>query len=186
MLVACFLDVETTGLSPRTEEVVELALALFEYDADTGAVGRRIESYTGLREPTVPISPGAARVHGLTMEALRGHRLDEAIVLDLLKKSNIVIAHNASFDRPFVTRLFPAAARMRWACSCRDIPWYAYGQPSASLESLTRAFGIRARQVHRATDDVEDAIALLATVGPHGKPFMCDLLAAIAARTRAL
>ncbi|NLE95703.1 MAG: hypothetical protein GX600_08500 [Dehalococcoidia bacterium] len=184
MPVACFLDVETTGLSPWTEEVVELALALFEYDAATGKVGRRLESYTGLREPGVRISAGAARVHGLTMEVLRGCRLDDAKVLDLLGKSSLIIAHNSAFDYPFVTRLFPAAARMRWACSCRDIPWHAYGQPSASLASLTRAFGIRSHQVHRAADDVEDAIALLATTGPHGRPFMYDLLVAAEARRK--
>lgn len=182
MPVACFLDVETTGLSPYTEEVVELAMVLFEYDGDTGAVGRRVGSYVGLREPGVAISPGAARVHGLTMEMLRGRRLDDAKVLSLLAKSSLLIAHNASFDRPFVTRLFPGAGQMRWACSCRDIPWRAYGQPSARLESLTRAFGLRATQVHRAADDVEDAIALLAAVGPHGRPFMWDLLAALEAR----
>ena len=186
MPVACFLDVETTGLSPWKEEVVELAMVLFEYDADTGAVGRRVGSYVGLREPGIPISPGAARVHGLTMEVLHGCRLDDDKVRGLLAKSSLLIAHNAAFDRPFVTRLFPQAGKMRWACSCHDIPWRAYGQPSARLESLARAFGLRANQVHRAADDVDDAIALLAAVGPHGRPFMYDLLAAVAVREGAV
>ena len=36
MPVACFLDIETTGLSPYRDEVVELAMMLFSYDARTG------------------------------------------------------------------------------------------------------------------------------------------------------
>ena len=176
MSTACFLDVETTGLSPRTEEVVELAMVLFEYDAVTCTITRTVSSYTGLREPQVPITPGAARVHGLTLDDLRGHSLDSARVRDLLSQSQLLIAHNASFDRPFVTRLFPQAARIPWACSCKDIPWRTYGQPSARLESLARAYGIRTSQLHRALSDVDDAVALLATTAPHGKPFLFDLL----------
>ncbi|MEA4885054.1 MAG: exonuclease domain-containing protein [Clostridia bacterium] len=178
MSTACFLDVETTGLSPRTEEIVELAMVLFKYDPATGAILRTMSSYTGLREPHVPITPGAARVHGLTLETLRGKDLDFTYVADLLGQSQLLIAHNASFDRPFVTRLFPQAVHIPWACSCKDIPWRVYGQPSARLESLTRSFGIRSSQLHRALADVDDAVALLATIGPHGRPFMFDLVQA--------
>ena len=82
------------------DEVVELAMMLFSYDARTGEIGESLDSYSGLREPAVPIHPDAARVHGLTMDVLRGQRLDDDRVKGLIKRSLLLIAHNVPLDRP--------------------------------------------------------------------------------------
>ncbi len=173
---ACFLDVETTGFSPRTDEVVELAMILFEFDYSTGEIAGIVDSYCGLREPSVPIHPGAMRVHGLTLDDLRGEQLDDQRVQEILTSSDLLIAHNAGFDRPFVCRLFRQAARIPWACSCRDIRWHLHGYASAKLQDLIKAHGIRAVQTHRAMDDVSDAIELLKRCSPSGRTFLAELL----------
>ncbi len=72
---ASFLDVETTGFSPRADEIVELAIVLFEFNYADGTITEVVDSYSGLREPSVPIHPGASRVHGLTIDDLRGECL---------------------------------------------------------------------------------------------------------------
>jgi len=139
---ASFLDVETTGFSPRADEIVELAIVLFEFNYADGAITNVVDSYSGLREPSVPIHPGASRVHGLTIDDLRGECLDAERVRDLMAQTEFLIAHNASFDRPFVCRIFPEANAKPWVCSCREIPWRRYGFGSARLQELTRACGI--------------------------------------------
>jgi DNA polymerase-3 subunit epsilon len=176
---ASFLDVETTGFSPRTDEIVELAIVLFEFNYADGTITEVVDSYSGLREPSVPIHPGASRVHGLTIDDLRGECLDAERVRDLMAQTEFLIAHNASFDRPFVCRIFPEADSKPWVCSCREIPWRRYGFGSARLQELTRACGIRAQQSHRAFDDVMDAIRLLQQTNPlTGHMFFRELLRA--------
>lgn len=181
---ACFLDVETTGFSPRTDEVVELAMVLFEFDYNAGEITRVVDSYCGLREPGVPIHPGAARVHGLTLDNLRGKQLDSERVVAILSDSDFLIAHNSSFDKPFVCRLFRQASQIPWACSCKDIRWHMYGYGSAKLQELIRAHNIRTTQTHRAMDDVSDAIELLKCHSPAGRTFFAELLRAAQADGR--
>ena len=53
--MAAFVDVETTGLDHRSDEVVELAIVLFAYDRSTGRILDIIDNYTGLRDPGRPI-----------------------------------------------------------------------------------------------------------------------------------
>lgn len=176
---ASFLDVETTGFSPRADEIVELAIVLFEFNYADGTITEVVDSYSGLREPSVPIHPGASRVHGLTIDDLRGECLDAERVRALMAQTEFLIAHNASFDRPFVCRIFPEADAKPWVCSCREIPWRRYGFGSARLQELTRARGIRAQQRHRALDDVMDAIELLRqTNSITGTTFFSELVRA--------
>lgn len=176
---ASFLDVETTGFSPRADEIVELAIVLFEFNYADGTITEVVDSYSGLREPSVPIHPGASRVHGLTIDDLRGECLDAERVRALMAQTEFLIAHNASFDRPFVCRIFPEAEAKPWVCSCREIPWRRYGFGSARLQELTRARGIRAQQRHRALDDVMDAIELLRqTNSITGTTFFSELVRA--------
>ena len=41
---ASFLDVETTGFSPRADEIVELAIVLFEFNYADGTITEVVDS----------------------------------------------------------------------------------------------------------------------------------------------
>lgn len=134
--VAGFIDVETTGLDPAAHEVVELAIALVAFDRETGDILGIVDEYAGLRDPGFPIPADATRVHGLRSTDVRGKRLDDARIRAMLERAEFLVAHNASFDKAFVTKLYPEVQRKRWVCSMRSIPWKQKGFPSRGLQSL--------------------------------------------------
>ncbi len=63
-----FVDVETTGINPREDRVVEAACVLTR-------AGRRIESFGTLINPGRAIPPTASAVHHLTDECVARGRL---------------------------------------------------------------------------------------------------------------
>ncbi|MCS7041992.1 MAG: exonuclease domain-containing protein [Bryobacteraceae bacterium] len=176
-LRASIVDVETTGLNPATDEVVELALVLFSFDPRTGGGIEVLEEYSGLRDPGRPIPPGATRAHGITDDDVRGRQLDEARIRSILARSHCLIAHNAAFDRPFVERLFPEAKRLPWLCSMDGIDWRARGHASKGLQQLLAAHGIAPGSAHRALDDARATLRLLATAQPEGQTYLAGLMA---------
>ena len=158
---AVVLDVETTGLNPRSDEILELAVTLFRYDRGTGHVVEVVHRYTGLREPSCPIPRTASQVHGITRQAVRGRQLDYRKIRQIAAQADFVVAHNAKFDREFVERLMPSFRRQTWLCSLYGIDWHAKGFTNRSLEEIAKAHDIKIARAHRAHADVETLLAIL-------------------------
>lgn len=170
------LDTETTGLTGK-DEMVELAVILFKYSKHSGEVIEVVDSYTGLQEPKCKISSGAIEVHGLKKKDLKGHRIDTDRVQSILDRAEIIISHNASFDRRYVSKLFPAAYYSQWYCSMNGIPWKKMGFSSKALQALMRDHGIQEAQVHRAMNDAEMTLRLISTMDQEtGKPYLFQLM----------
>lgn len=174
--VAGFIDVETTGLSPITEEIIEFAICLFTFNRETGEIIQVVDKYVGLREPGKPIPMSASRVHGLYFKDVKGKNLDIDRVHVLLHKAEFLIAHNASFDRGFVVKLFDICQRKPWLCSMNGIKWKNKGFTSKALQNLLRDHGISVDRSHRAEDDVLNAVKLLGTKSRDGKYYFHELL----------
>lgn len=168
--VAGCLDVETTGLSSYADEIIELALVLFSYDQH-GVTGI-IDSYNGLREPNCAISNGAFQIHGLSQEDLTGHRLDKERINSMIGQADFLVAHNASFDRGFVTKMFPSSREKRWLCSMSGVNW----RGSRGLQNLLAKHGIVQERKHRAMADVKGVLALLAHKNMHGETYFAEML----------
>lgn len=155
------LDTETTGLDQGKESIIELALLRMDIDSGTGLPVGEVQVYDGLEDPGKPIPPEVVALTGIRDADVQGQTLDGARVAALLEGVDLVIAHNAGFDRPFVEKRFGQFAELDWACSFADIDWKAQGQGSAKLESLALAHGWF-YDAHRAEMDCHALLAVLA------------------------
>lgn len=162
------LDTETTGLNASRDKVIELALLAFDLDLATGQPAGLLEVYDGLEDPGTPLSAEVQQLTGISCDMLRGQRLDEARVAQLLAGAQLVIAHNAAFDRPFVEARLPAFAELDWACSFADIDWKRQGRDSAKLSALAMALGWF-YDAHRAEMDCHALLAVLRPPLPLGE-----------------
>lgn len=159
------LDTETTGLDQSKEKIIELALLRVSIDTATGLPVGPVQVYDGLEDPGKPIPPEVVTITGIRDADVQGQALDEARVAELMQGVDVVIAHNAGFDRPFVESRLPAFAHLPWACSFADLDWKAMGRSSAKLESLAQELGLF-YDAHRAEMDCHALLAVLAAPLP--------------------
>lgn len=175
---AVFVDTETTGLDADEDEVIELAMLPFDYDRDSGAiVAVHVDAaLAALRQPSKPIPPESAAIHGIRDEDVAGKTIDPAHISALLDEAQLVIAHNAAFDRPMVEKLWPVFETKHWACSLADIDWRGEGLGSSKLDYLLMRQGWFFDD-HRALADALAATFLLTLPLPRsGKPAFAGLL----------
>jgi DNA polymerase-3 subunit epsilon len=155
------LDTETTGLEQTKERIMELALLVVDVDVYTGLPVGPVQVYDGLEDPGKPIPKEVVAITGLTDADVAGQRLDESRIAELLRGADVVVAHNAAFDRPFVEARLGGFSGIPWACSFADIDWKSLGHGSAKLESLAQAHGWF-YDAHRAEMDCHALLAVLA------------------------
>ncbi|TSK08150.1 MAG: DNA polymerase III subunit epsilon [Geobacter sp.] len=159
--VALCLDTETTGLDFRRDRIIELGVVAFEYDAETGEIYRITDRYSGFEDPGFPIPPEVQEITGISDEMVRGQAFDDAFMNALAAKADLVIAHNAAFDRKFVESRYPAYAKLPWACTVSQIDWGSERLSSRTLEFLLFKTGSLTINAHRALDDAEGVLGLL-------------------------
>lgn len=173
---AAFLDTETTGMTAE-DELIELAIVLFQFSHMTGRMLGVIDSYSGLREPSCEIHPAAQKKHGITTNQLRGQRLDTKKIDRLLSQATLLISHNASYDRRFVSAHFPSTLAQGWYCSMNGVKWTDKGFASKGLQNLLTAHNLQPQRAHRALDDALSTLTLLSQVDSStGAPYLAELV----------
>ena len=173
---ALFIDLETTGLDSATDQIIELSAVPFSFGKDAGDVGTLERPYSSFEDPGRAIPETAAKITGITDDMVHGTRIDDAAVHALLANAELVISHNAAFDRPFLERRIPAFAKARWACSMTDVDWRAAGYDSRGLGSLLMLHCRAFFDAHRAELDCRVGIHILATPFADGERPMQQLL----------
>ena len=156
-----FVDVETTGLDPQKDEVIELAMVPFTYSSD-GQIFEIYPSYTRFQEPSAPIAPAITAITGITDAMVAGQRIDPAEVASFSSGAALVVAHNAAFDRRFLERLSDVFVTKPWACSMTQVDWSSEGHEGNKLAYLAAGAGFFYDR-HRAENDCLAAIELLAS-----------------------
>ncbi len=152
------LDLETTGLSTRRSQVIEVGAVLLRD-------GRAQATYHALARPIAPIPPSES-IHGITDEMVADSPpFDETLpaLLEFLGDRPIA-AHHARFDVSFL-----AAAARRMGCSLDNEVWCTVRlsrrlmpeEARHDLDSLCVSLAIRRRVAHRALPDAQAAAKLL-------------------------
>jgi len=105
------IDVETTGLSSESDEILEVAA--IEFDEATGTRGRRIVKFCRPIRGLIP--EDATRIHGITMEMVKGSKvyLTEGVQEEIAQfvGQRTIIGHNViKFDLLFL-KIKPVSVR---------------------------------------------------------------------------
>ena len=141
------LDIETTGLDPSTDAILEIGVARFN--------GRRVEAeFSTLINPRRPIPPFITQLTGITNEMVRNAPPLQAVlgqVADFVGDSP-VLGHNVRFDLSFLQR----AGILALNESIDTYELAAVLLPTATrynLGMLAQSLGILLPATHRALDD---------------------------------
>ena len=163
------IDVETTGLDPVNDQIIELGLIEFGVSGDE--LPRVIRSYGSLQDPKREISPEIERLTGISNAHVKDQAIDWAIVRSFFARAEIVIAHNADFDRRFIEATGELEGNsLHWGCSMRHVDWQSLGFKSLALNYLAADHGFVNPFAHQALFDCATTFRLIA---PHLK----DLIA---------
>jgi len=157
------VDVETTGLHPRTDRIVEMAFVRLD------AQGREIDTWTTLVDPQRDV--GASRIHGITARDLRGAPTFTMIADEVLARmaGTVLVAHNVRFDAAFIHSECTRAG-YRWGPIDGLCTMTVAGQmgivSSRSLVDCCTELGIDLGQHHTALDDARAAAGILTHLLP--------------------
>lgn len=164
--VGIILDFETTGLDPAKDEIIEVAIVKFRY-SETDEITGVSDVFQSYNEPSTPIPALVTDLTGITNDIVAGQRINVAALEAFVADANIVIAHNAAFDRKFAERLTPIFEHTHWCCTQTEIDWRKKGFGGAKLGYLLADIGIF-HNAHRAIDDCHALMEILA----HSPPTM--------------
>lgn len=141
---AAIIDLETTGLSSDTDEIIEIGTLVVGFDQS--GINEVIFTDNQLQQPSVPITQEITDITGITNEDVEGCAIDWALLENELNDVNLVICHNARFDRQFLEKQTPEHIsqlfqQKAFGCSASDIPWRQLGFEGAKLEYLNLKMG---------------------------------------------
>lgn len=144
------LDTETTGLDPQEHRCIEVGAVLFSVPH------RAVLSQLSFLLPCE--SNDARGINGIDPEATRQPQPWQQALhcfQALVDCADVVLAHNASFDRQwFGHGALPAITRP-WLCSMEDLRWPSERglRANPSVRDLALAYGVPVWAAHRALTD---------------------------------
>ena len=154
------LDLETTGLSPASDEIIDIAAVRY-------ISGAKVSEFSTLVKPSIPIPQEITDITGITDDMVAdAPDIDEALdgLSMFLNPDDLVVGHNVGFDVRFLAAAYSRigeefAPEIFDTCGVSRILYPEL--PKHRLIDLMKAFGIRESQSHTAYDDCEMCNACL-------------------------
>ena len=166
------IDIETTGLSPaHHHRILEIALVLVDDD------GNLVYEWETLLKPQRDV--GATEIHGLSAADVYSAPTFGEVAAELasLLRGRVPVAHNLSFDAPFVATEFERLgysvplSPTSGLCTMRLASRYLPAGPR-TLEGCCDCIGCRIQSAHAALEDARAAARLLSYYLQHDGDFL--------------
>jgi DNA polymerase-3 subunit epsilon len=179
------VDIETTGSTPQSAGITEIAIVIHNGVEVTG-------KYVTLINPRHKIPPFIVNMTGISDEMVAAAPLFEDVAPQIynLLNGRVFVAHNVSFDYSFVHYLLGRSG-FQWSapklCTIKLSRRVFPGLEKYGLGSLTRDLGIRIEGRHRAWGDAAaTAQVLTMAIEKEGMQPIHNLLAKKEARKKKL
>jgi DNA polymerase III subunit epsilon len=159
-------DVETTGTDRRHDQVIELCV---QFGLETGAPSR-----TWRFKPSVPISPGAQAVHGISMADLADCPPFAALadeVRDIFERARVLVGYNLAFDIDMLQAEYERLRRPRLPVDDKQVVdafrLWQQCEPRSLQDAHRRFVGEEFGDAHTASADVAATGRVLAGMLAH-------------------
>jgi len=146
------IDIETTGLSAKDHEIIEIAALL--------VVDNCIESeFQALIKPSCSVPPEIEALTGLSTESLKNERVISEVIPEFLSFIDCypIVCHNTDFDFVFLRTICKQCGLQMLSNSSVDTLQIARKQitdvKNYKLSTLLDYFGINPSREHRSLDD---------------------------------
>ncbi len=147
-----FLDTETTGLSTNTEQIIELGMVSASFSPSQKKLVSIDRIFSEYEDPGKPIPEEISKLTGITDQDVKGQKINDTAVKETLDGIELIVAHNAGFDRPFFEKRFPDLENKKWACSLKGVDWKSFDISNHRQEELLHGIGYF-YEAHRASID---------------------------------
>lgn len=149
-------DLETTGLDPRKDAVIEIAMVRFD------AEGNRLGEFSSFVHPGMPVSEEAKSITGITEEDLDGAPEFASIRQEVSEffGDATVVAHNADFDTSFLVEYGFDFSRSAVIDTFRLAQIAFPEERSMNLSALAEASGYFHEGAHRALSDARATVSV--------------------------
>lgn len=148
------VDIETTGLSPINDEIIEIGAIKVENNLI-------VDSFSQLIKINRSLSPFITNLTGITNEMLRTGKMPIEVYQEFVKfvGENVIIGHNVNFDLGFLTNKCKKYIDYNLKNDYIDTLYIARrlvpNSVNYKLGTLAKLFGISYEGAHRGLKDVE-------------------------------
>lgn len=146
-------DIETTGFSPRTDEITEIGAVKIS----NGVI---VDRFSQLINPLRSIPYEVQELTGITPELVSDKPTIDTVIVEFNEfcKDCVLVAHNASFDTRFIRRDMEKHD-IKFVYSVVDTLYLARALVTDikryNLTALSKKFGVSLVNAHRAVNDAE-------------------------------
>jgi DNA polymerase III subunit epsilon len=154
------VDVETTGLDPEADAVIEVAAIL--YSTEHRAILQQVSTLLPVRKnPAEDVNGIKVEVAGIVTSDMK--RVVQDAIFEMACKSNFWVAFHSDFDKAFCDKMgMLDGLKMPWAAAAAIT--YPRQSTRRDLVNIALANGVPIINAHRALDDCRILAELLGKV----------------------
>jgi len=152
----CSVDVETTGVNPQLDQIIEIGIVRLGRDGSTVSFGSTVK-------PTVKVPEVVLRLTGIKPDELSSSPVIEDIVADTAKLVSgcVIVGHNVHFDVGFLLKAGILSSYPKIIDTLHISKILFPMQSSYNLGNLCTSLGISLEHAHRAVHDAKATLDLL-------------------------